>query len=221
MNEKLQFILSLSIALPFITGMVRLRVIDPSYYPFIWFLAVGVIMEYLPFYTYKTYGRNPTVVLVNLYALVELLILTWLFYNWSLFKRNKKNFWFVMGSFIAVWFVLTCIAGKPTVSNFTFRVMLSVTTIVFCVTMINKLVVTERGNLLKNSKFLICICLIVFYTFFALTNATQLSFFGAKASSFFMQELQFIPAYSNFITNLVYTLAIIWMPRKKNFINLF
>ncbi len=221
MNEKVQFILSLSIILPFLAGILRLKIIDPSYYPFICFITIGAIMEFLPFYVYPAYGRTVTVVLVNLYALFELLVLTWLFYSWSLFRKNKIFFWVALASFICVWIILTCIVGELVQPNFTFRVLLSVVVIVFCVSMINKLVITERGNLLGNSKFLICICMIIFYTFFSLGNATELSFFGAKASSYFKQKLQYITAYPNFITNLVYTLAIIWMPRKKNFISLF
>jgi hypothetical protein len=221
MIEKVQFILSLSIVLPFITGVIRYRIIDSSYHPFIWFVIVGAIMEFLPFYIYPVYGRNITVVLINLYALFEMLVLLELFYRWSLFKKNRKKFAVVMVISLAAWLLLTCIFNKPVNPNFAFRLLLSVAVIVLSVSMINKIIIAQRGLLFSNSKFLICICLIVFYTFFALGNATELSFFGSKASSYFKLDLQNIIAYPNFITNLVYTLAILWMPRKKSFINPF
>jgi hypothetical protein len=221
MNDKVQFILSLSIALPVIAGIIRLKVIDQSYYPFIVFLCAGCIMEFLPFYLYPAHGRNVTVAVVNLYALFEAMVLTWLFYSWSLFKKDRKFFQAVLICFFVLWLVLTFLFQSTTGSNYAFRVLYSVAIIIFSVSMINKLVITERGTLLKSPKFIISICLIIFYTFFALTNVTRLSYYSSKASSVFIQELQYIPAWSNFITNLIYTLAILWMPRKKSFINPF
>jgi hypothetical protein len=82
-------------------------------------------------------------------------------------------------------------------------------------------VVNERSSIFKNPKFWICLGIIIFYSFFIVTVTTGLSLFMKNVSVQFRRDLQAISVYSNLLVNLLYAVAIIWVPRKKNFTSLF
>jgi hypothetical protein len=93
--------------------------------------------------------------------------------------------------------------------------------IFFSVSTFNKAVVNERISIFKNPKFWICIGLIIFYSFFILVVVTSISLFNVNVSREFRRGLQSISVYSNLLVNLLYAVAALWIPRKKNFTSLF
>ena len=62
---------------------------------------------------------------------------------------------------------------------------------------------------------------VIFYSFFIVVFTTGLSFFEHGMSRTFRRELWAISVYSNLLVNLLYAVAVIWIPRKKNFTSLF
>jgi hypothetical protein len=81
----------------------------------------------------------------------------------------------------------------------------------------NKVVVHERGNIFRNPKFLICLGIIIFYTFFVMVCVTSLSVVRQSVTRLFRANLQEINVYSNLLVNILYAVAILWIPRKQNF----
>jgi hypothetical protein len=63
--------------------------------------------------------------------------------------------------------------------------------------------------------------IIIFYSFFIVTVSTGISLFMHNVSIEFRKGLQAISVYSNLLVNLLYAVAVIWIPRKKNFTSLF
>jgi amino acid permease len=101
--------------------------------------------------------------------------------------------------------------------NYYFLTGYSFALIFFSVSTFNKVVVHERGNIFRNPKFLICLGIIIFYTFFILVNVTSLSVFKQNVSKSFRANLQQINVYTNLLVNLLYAVATLWIPRKQNF----
>jgi hypothetical protein len=160
--------------------------------------------------------------MMNIYTLAEFSLLAWLFHAWGLFNRNKTFFVALMCGFFLAWLVLTTIIDSIVYgSNFYFRVLYSFTLVLFAVSTFNKMVINHRGSIFQNAQFWICLGIIIFFTFFLLDNATKLSLVRHTISTDFKQNLQKIIVFSNLLVNLLYVVAVLWIPRKKNFMTSF
>lgn len=73
----------------------------------------------------------------------------------------------------------------------------------------------EKKNILKNSIFLICAGFILYYTYKVFVGLFWL--YGLNKSMEFTLNIVIIMIYINFITNLIYALAFLWMPTKHRF----
>ncbi len=219
MDATVRFVLSLSIGFAVIIGIVRYRKIDPSYYPFLYIVTISFLMELLV-HLFTLYGTQKMIIVsVHLYSFIEFYLFTWLFHNWGLFNRRKDIFLATIGVSFIVWALLSFFIHGFQELNYSFLILYSFVLIFFSVSSINKMVVHERGNILRNPKFLICLGIIIFYTFFIMVNATYLSVFkqNLNISRIFRGNLHKINVYSNLLVNFLYAVAMIWIPRKQNF----
>lgn len=197
---------------------------DKTFNPFVYNLLATLLVEILV-------GLQKTGVattkITNVFSLVDFCLFAWLFYNWGLFNYNKKRFYVILVSFFASWVYITVFfSGFSNINNL-FLLIYSFALIFFSVTTFNKIVVQQRINIFVNARFWICIGIIIFYSFFIVTRATDLSTTSIGVSSAlnnkssFKDDLQKINAYSNILVNLLYAVAVIWIPRQKNTTTLF
>lgn len=203
--------LSLSILIAGIISVARFKKIGKRYYPFIFLIWAGCINELLSFIlVLKGYQ---TLVSSNLYVLVAAFFITWFFKEEKLFKRKWMfSFWLVI--FLLVWITDTLITGSITQTSLYFRIFYSLIIVFFSIHMINEKIFTSKQHLLKNSSFLIYISFCIFFTYKALVEAFIL--YGIDRTQFFM-HVYIIMIYVNFGVNLLYALAVIWIPAKYKF----
>jgi len=220
MNDTLRFILSLSIGFAALIGIVRFRKIDKSYYPFLYNVTVAFIVEIICRVLTITGHPDAFSVTTSVYSFIDFWLFAWLFHNWGLFNRNKIVFAIIIGFFFAAWLTVVFVTGI-TNPNYYFLILYSFALIFFSVTTFNKVVVHERGNIFSNAKFLICLGIIIFYTFFVVVCATELSVFSQHISRVLRRNVFQINVYSNLLVNLLYAVAVIWIPRNKNFTSVF
>jgi len=198
---------------------------DRSFYPFVYNLLVTVLVEIL---IGLQRSDSTATKITNVFSLVDFCLFAWLFHNWGLFNYNKKRFYTILGSFFLIWIYITFFfSGFSNINNL-FLLIYSFALIFFSVTTFNKIVVQQRINIFVNARFWICIGIIIFYSFFIVTRATDLSTTSIKDinnvlnnKSSFKDDLQKINAYSNILVNLLYAVAVIWIPRQKNTTTLF
>lgn len=217
MSSDVRFVLSLTIFIAFIIGIVRYRRIDPAYYPFLYFTGIASVVEVLAHLCLKSHRWDLQILLIHVYSYVEFCLFAWLFHNWGLFNRRKSVFISILLIFLICWFISSYFIHGFGELNHYFLTLSSFALIFFSVTTFNKVVVHERGNIFRNPKFLICLGIIIFYTFFVLYNVTSLSVFRQNVSVGFRSNLQLINVYSNLLVNLLYAVAVLWIPRKQNF----
>lgn len=222
MSESLQFILSLTISFAVIIGIVRFQKIDRAYYPFIYYISLMLVVEIVVRLLAESGANDVIRTMMNIYTLVEFSLLAWLLHAWGLFNRNKTFFVALMCGFFLAWVVLTTIVDSIVYGqNFYFRVLYSFTLVLFAVSTFNKMVINHRGSIFQNAQFWICLGIIIFFTFFLLDNATKLSLVRHTISKDFKQNLQKIIVFSNLLVNFLYVVAVLWIPRKKNFMTSF
>lgn len=217
MTTDLQFVLSLSIVFAFVIGIVRFRKVDPAYYPFLYYVFLAFAVEILHRILFVGDHKSLQAPLIHVYSYIEFCLFAWLFHNWGLFNRRRVVFLGMLGAFFVCWCISSFYIHGFKVLNWSFLTLSSFALIFFSVNTFNKVVVHERGNIFLSAKFLICMGIIIFYTFFILFNVTSFSMFRQNVSIGFRSSLHQINVYSNFLVNLLYAVAVLWIPRKQNF----
>jgi hypothetical protein len=217
MDSTVRFYLSLSIIFAVIIGIVRYRKINTSYYPFIYNVWLVLLVEVMAMILMESGVTKAFTSMLNIFSLVDFCLFAWLFHKWGLFNRQKSVFMAILVIFIIAWLILTLFISEITFPNFYFRILYSFALIFFSVNTFNKVVVHERGNIFRNPKFLICLGIIIFYTFFVMVCVTNVSVVRQSVTRLFRAHLQEINVYSNLLVNLLYAVATLWIPRKQNF----
>lgn len=213
MNFVLAVIINFSVLIAGIVAIIRYKRIHKSYYPFLYFIWVGCINEVLSFFLVKkgfhTYINN------NIYVLVESILIIYFFKKLKVFKRNDNLFLFILSGLTILWIFENLIQSKILTVSVFFRISYSFIIVLLSITTINSLITTIRKNILTNANFLICASFIIYFTFKILVEAFWL--YGLNSSIKFQSAVYNIMIYINLLCNLIYTLAIIWMPRKQIF----
>lgn len=214
MDKLLQgFLLSITIALPAIIGLYRYRNIDWQYRPFIWICCLLTANELLMFillqmkvYTFMSY---------NLVLPVTCSLYLLLFKRWGLFSEKKYLLPMVFSVLMIIWIADHFILNGYRLNARTvyFRVCFSLMLVILAVDSINRLIVSEKKSLLHNSRFLICAGLVVYYTYRIIVDAFSIK--GMSQS--FLLLLGDFNRYLLVALNLLFALAALWIPAKKNY----
>ncbi len=213
MNYTLIVLFSFSIFIAALIGWIRFKRISPTYYPFIFCLWIGLLNEIVSFVV--TNAGYQTAVNNNIYVLIEAIIIAWQFNRWGVFQLHKKLFISILIIYAATWMLENFIIGKITLIQSYFRILYSFLTVLMSVGLLNNMLFRESGNLLKNPVFLICIGFIIYFTYKVLVEAFWI--YGLNSGEHFRMRVYDILAYINLLTNLIYALAVLWMPQKQKF----
>ncbi|HMC99951.1 MAG TPA: hypothetical protein VKH37_07355 [Ferruginibacter sp.] len=213
MSFTLVIILSFAITIPALLGLIRYRAIDPVYQPFLWCLWIGLLNEIIS--VLLLWYRKPTVININLYYLIEALLFLLLFKNLGSFRRKQMVFFILLGAMVVGWLSETLLLSHMIGFNSYFLIGYAATLCILSVVMISELLVRVRTNLLKNSEFIICVAFLVYYTFEILSEIFWM--YGLGENKQFRMNVEWISVFTNLFANLLYTIAIAWMPIKRKF----
>ena len=201
--------LNLSIFIPGIVAIMRYRFVQKSYYPFIYCLWLGCINESISLY--KVFNNSHTLINNNVYVLLESLLLLLFFYRLGL--TISKNILFTLSTlFIIAWVSENFIFRSITVNSTYFRIFYSFILVLLSVNTINKKIFTRNKALLSDATFMICCGFIIYFTYKIIVQAFAI--YGFSKQSAFLLNIYIIMYYINFTVNIIYTFAVIWMPRK-------
>lgn len=201
-----------SILLAAVSGLALYKFALPVYRPYFFFIWLGTFNEALS-WTLIEINRN-NVVNSNIYVLAEYLILLFIFYRWNE-KANRNRYLFLAGAGALIWVMDNFVLHSIFTINSIFRVFYSCLVLFLSINQINKLIVYERRKLIKNAMFLICMAFVFFYSYKAFIETfyiLQLPF-----STVFYQNLFQVLLFVNLFTNLVYAIAILCIPTKREF----
>lgn len=152
----------------------------------------------------------------NIYVLVEGLLLLVIFYHWSFQTRQSRN-WYIAGAvlFTIIWALDNLYLHSPNRFNSIYRIIYSLVIVFLAVNQMNREIYHERGAIFRNATFLICTVFVFYYCYRVIFEVFYLYNFGLGRN--FYLNLYTILIVINFISNLVYTLAVIWIPTKLRF----
>jgi hypothetical protein len=209
----LEIALNYSILIAAIIGIIRFKSIIRDYYPFIFIIWLGVFNETLSLVLIFTLGRNT--VNSNIFVLLEYLLIVYQFYKWNN-KKGLKKYVILALLGLAVWSADNLVLNSITHNNSLFRAFYSFLVVFFSIDQVNKLVIYERGPLFKNPMFIICITFLLYYGFKAFVESYNLFHLGLSKT--LLRDLWIILYFVNGIANLLYALAVLWIPTKVKFI---
>ena len=214
----MMFILALisgySVVIAAITGLVRFKKIHKSFHPFIFICLFGLLNELVSFIS--AYLFRDTSINYNLYSIIEAVLYVWLFKRWGRFSRRKYSYVFTLIFLSFAWVFDNLVLHSLFTANSLFWVLYSFCLVFLSIDEINLIVMSGRGPLLKDSKFLICAGLIIFYTYTATIYIFYL--FKLNFSERFYSNIYLFLEAVNFFVNLVFALALLWAPKKLRFI---
>lgn len=204
-------VLNSSIWVPAILGLVRFRSVIDQFYPFLMIVWLGALNEVLSVSFILSSGSNA--ISSNIYVLLEFCLILLQFYKWNESAFRKFLFLGLFG--MSIWMVDNLIIHNLERNNSLFRVSYSFLIIFLSIDRISKIVIFEKGSLLKNATFWLCIVFGFYFTFKAFVESFNM--FTMGMSTELLQNLMKLMSYVNFISNLLYTLVILWIPKNRNY----
>lgn len=213
MNFYLVTAFNFSILMPGILAAILFKEMDKRYYPFIVCLWIGCFNEVLSLWLIHI--KMQTLVNSNIYVLVEALLLLSYFRSAGMIKQGKK-FYFVLALIMLCWIAENFIFGSILLNSTYFRIFASLLIVGLSLQFVGEIIFNTRQNILKNADFILCACFIVYFSFKALIQSFVI--YGSTRNIYFLMKIYNIMLYINLGVNLLYILAVLWMPRKVKFI---
>jgi hypothetical protein len=206
-------ILSCSIFIPAFIAVFRFHKIDSLCRPFIFCTWVGSLNELIsiaaPHLGYSTSLNN------NSYVLFESLLLLWQFWNWNALGRKRSFYRVALLLLPAIWFFENFVVFSIHQTEPWFRLFYSFLTVLLAINVINTLIIAEQNVLYQHPVFILCMGVVVFYIYKLIVEACWVS--QLYATPGFMLNIYVILIWINLIVNIIYAIALLWMPGKLPF----
>lgn len=214
MTSFLVFLISQTIFLPLITGLVRWRRIGQGYQPFFIVIVLAVVAENLDYYLIKI-RHHSNAVPNNVYALAESLLILWQFYVWGLWRTRKPVFYGLIAFLCLVWTTENLVLGH--ISEFPpyFKFLESFLVVLLSVNKINFMITHDNRKLLRRPDFLFCIGFIIFFIYKIVYEwAYQVSLYDeSRITNTIIASFSYI----NALTNIIFAIAFLLIPVPQKF----
>lgn len=201
---------SLSVFIPGAIGLVKIWNADKVFYPFIlciWLACANEVVSLtMAFYHITTAVNN------NIYVLAETLLIGWQFKNWGMFQNLKHAFLLFAGVIVTLWVIEFYPPERLQYIGPNFRIISSFLIVLGSISLNCKLIYTYEGKLEKSPVFIIGTGLILYFTFKVFIEVFLI--YGLTASTAFYGDLFFILSCVNVVTNLLYAIALLCIPKK-------
>lgn len=212
MSFFLHSLLSMSVLIPVAATIIKMRVINRSYIPFIILIYAGFFNEVLTFI--KASKGEYTLVYLNVFSLVEVLLLLWQFKLWELIG-SRFVFYLTMIVMILLWITESLLSTSIFTKVNTLYILVSSSCIMlFSIQLHTSRMFANTNKLKFDPKFIISIGLMLYFFYIIIVEAFLA--YGAGITKDFRIWMQEIFAYVNFITNCLFAIAILcFKPRQR------
>ena len=211
MNTLVVDVFNASIFLGGLLALWRITQLDRRFYPFIFILWIGGLNEMASYWLAK--NGHHTLLNNNLYVLAESLFLTCFFQRVLVLPSHKETFRALLLSLVLFWITENLLCNRLfSYSNY-FRIYYSALLVGMSLLTFNQLLLSEKPLGEATALFMLCTGFIMYFLPKVLVNSFWI--YGLSGSRPFQLQVSRIMVTVNFITNLIYAIAILWIPRKK------
>lgn len=214
MRPIIVFLLSQSILLPLIAGLIRFRRLGRRYQPFFGLILIGVIAEISSYLMIQ--GHNGSNAIPdNIFVLFEWTLIALQFHVWGFLKQKKRLFYAFLMATSLFWVIENLVFKNIITFSPYFRFFFSFLIVLLSVNEINFMITHDNRNLFRNPTFVICIGFIIYFIYNILYEwAYQVSSFGASEIT---STIIYLMAYVNILINIIYAIAFLLVPAKVKF----
>jgi len=204
--------MSFSVCIAAVIAAVRIRNLDPVYLPFILCIWIGTINELISFVLaqngYANIANN------NIYILIEGILLLWQFKRWKII--NSRVFPTLVLLLAGTWFYEIHNLHALQNLHYCYRLLYAAIMVICCINFNNKLIISHANALVTNPGFLISTGYILYFIPKIVADTYWL--YNANSSIEFLTAVFWVMATTNLLINLLFITAIIWIPRKPDYI---
>ena len=168
MTFELNAAFSLSVGIGAVISCIRLKRADAAYIPFFILLWAGFITEIASLLLMKEGYTN--VALYDIFSLLEAVLILWQFKRWKLFGKNIKVYYSFQLLFVICWTTELIFRGGLNQFTSYFIIGYSSAIVFIAISMLNGVVFKDSTALFLNPVFIICMGLIVYFTYMALVE---------------------------------------------------
>lgn len=202
-----------SILIPVILIGFRFRYLDKDYLPFLLMIFLGACNEVLSLILIIQTGSNT--VNANIYVLLEFGLILYQFYIFSPASLKRILGLGILG--FIIWMTDNLMIHTLERNNSLFRAAYSFIIVLLSANRINKIVIFEKVYLWRNAALGLCFIFSFYFSCKAFVETFNLFSVGLNVS--FLQNLWKTMAIVNFISNFLYALVILWIPKNQNYMS--
>lgn len=206
---------NLTIIITAVVALIRFRKVDQRFRPFLIRSMVAAVSESVS--TVMILNGHQTLLNGNVYVLVEAMLLFWYLWEEGGFGSRIKLFRASLVSLLVFWITEVMVIKGITAPAPVFRIVYSIALVVLSINVLNKLLFTTRGALIKNASFVLCASFCIYFSAKALVQSFMI--YGLDRTGSFMINVFAITIYLNLVMNLLHAGVILWMPKKQKFIS--
>lgn len=214
MNYYIVTALGYVVLIAAVIGMFRFKRIDRTYYPVLILMIIASINEIVS--TVVSFQKGSTSINNNVFTLLEAILIVWQFKLWKVFGHELKAYVIIISGMILLWMLETIILPGTSQLVAICRILFSFTIVVMAMFMCSKIITERPYKLLRQSSFLICMGFCIFFTYKIVVQFFWL--YGMKQNQELMMHVLYLMSAINLIVNIIYCLAVLWIPNKPRFI---
>ncbi len=207
------FLCSFSILIAGFIGIVRFKKISRVYHPFIYCIWIACLNELCGLILYEC--RLDSSLNNNIYMLCESMLIFLLFRNLGFLRKPSYIFHILILGFSIIWFIENFIIENIRSVNMLYNVVYSFIVVLLSLSCINRLMGSSTRTS-KNATLLLCLAFILYFTLNVIIYSFWL--YRMKLNFSFLLKVDEIAIYINLVANLMYALAVLWMPKKIPFL---
>jgi hypothetical protein len=204
---------SYSVAIAAVIGLIRLRRLHKAYQPFIFINVMSLINEIISHILIV--NKKSNAVAVNIFGFLDAMLWLWQFTRWNNQPKNKRALPIVALFLIIIWFAENILFRKLFTFGSVYAITFSFAMVILSTIQLSRQTEDEKGSLLAAPKIMICGGAILFYTYRIFIECFYAP--GMSKSNDFYGHVFIILSIINFIVNLLFALAVLWIPEKKKF----
>jgi hypothetical protein len=153
----------------------------------------------------------------NIYVFIEYCLILLLYYRWS--ERGKARYLVLGVSGLIVWVLDNIVIHHITENNSLFREFYSFIIVFLGIEVIFRVLVYETSVVYKNAMFLIAVAFVFYFGFKTYVESFNVLHIGMSSET--LNILWEILYFVNVVANLIFTTAVLCMPKKQKFIILY
>jgi hypothetical protein len=206
--SPLIIITSLSILIPILFWIYRVRDIENIYHVFAFCLIGGFLHEIMHFFFRTTYT---SILITSIYHFFESQCFLYVFSSWIVLNKNFKKLLHIL------FFIITSIEFIYILNTGNYNIFWIYVLPIIILVILGFKVLTSQNNRITISQKLIVIPLVVYFIYYSILDILMALLFNKQTQPLFI-NLYYVIHVINLLSYISFSLAFLWAPKKEKYL---